>query len=156
MAEAIGEAGKAMPGGGVRMSRSLKWFAYTASAAASTGVLLFCYRTTLGDFTPMMIEAHELTGDAVVIAIAVYLWFHVGRTWRMRRGRPVSWWTGLAGLTCWATSIVTGVYAQMLGMGDAVVLWWVHALTSFIGIVVVCFHAAYGFRASVLQIRGTI
>ncbi len=141
---------------GVRMSRSLKWFAYTAAAATSTGTLLFCYGNTLGDFKPIMIEAHELTGDAVVVTLGVYLWYHVGRTWRLRRVRPVSWWTGLAGGLCWVVSIVTGVIAQIFGMGDAVLLWWAHALASLMAIVVVCFHAACGFRAGVVQMRGAV
>ncbi len=156
MSGAVGDTGQVADAVGVRLSRSLRWFVYTAAGAASTGTLLFCYRTTLGDFEKAMITAHELTGDAVVLAMGVYLWSHVGRTWQMRRGRSVSWWTGLVGGLCWLVSILTGVYAQTAGMGDSLLLWWVHALGSFVGIVVVCFHAAYGFRASILQNRGTI
>lgn len=156
MSRALRGAGEAGDGSGVVLSRSLRWFAYTSAAAASTGTLLFCYRTTLADFKPAMITAHELTGDAVVLAMGIYLWLHVGRTWRLRRGRAVSWWSGLVGGLCWMVSIVTGVYAQVWGMGESTLLWWVHGLASFVAIVVVCFHAAYGFRASVIQMRGTV
>ncbi len=134
-----------------RLSTSLRWFAWLAAVATTTGTLLFCYEQTLGPARNIVAVCHDISGDAAVVFLAVYLWRHVQKTWRMRRSRSVSWWTGVAGLSVWACASITGVYGQMWALEASPWTWWGHALGSFGAIVLMSVHVAYGYRATLFR-----
>jgi len=139
-----------------RLSTSLRWFACFAAVATTTGTLLFCYERTLGSARNVVAVCHDISGDAAAVLLAVYLWRHVQKTWRMRRTRSISWWTGVAGLSVWVCASITGVYGQMWALDASPWMWWAHALGSFGAIVLMSVHVAYGYRGTLFRSKESI
>lgn len=129
-----------------RISRALRWFACVALICATSGTLLFCYAHTLARWRELLIWIHEYSGDASAALLGLYLIGHLRRTWRMRRARALSWWTGIGGTAAWVCASVTGIYGQFAELSASAIVWWLHALGSFLAVVVVFFHAAQGFQ----------
>jgi len=128
-----------------RITRPLRLFAVAAGLSVCAGTVLICYGRTIGAYREPVEWLHEYSGDLAGAFLLWYLWLHVRRTWPMRRARPVSWWTGITGLTGWAVALVTGVYGQFLPLEG--IWWWTHAAASLVSVVAVLFHSALGYRA---------
>lgn len=131
----------------VRLTRSLRWFAYSASVCATTGSLLYCYDDSLAVIRSPLVWTHDVSGDLALLLLGVYLFDHLKRTWRMLLTRPISWWTGAVAVLCWILIAVGGVWGQFAPLDRYSVLWWTHAAGGVAAVVLVCAHAAYGFRA---------
>lgn len=133
--------------GDVRITRSLKWFAYAASICATTGTFLYCYDESLALVRAPLIWTHDVTGDIALLFLGVYLMDHLKRTWGLRKSRPISWWTGVFAVAAWLLTAVGGVWGQVAPLVRYSPLWWTHAVGSVAAVVVASGHAAYGFRA---------
>ena len=136
-------------------SRSLRWFACAAAMSACSGTLLYCYARQLGTGHSAMAAVHEVSSDAAMVLLALYLWEHVSRSWRLRRSRAAAWWSGVAAAVAWVAAGASGVYGQFSSLCDATVVWWLHVIGSFAAVVLVCGHAALGFRAQCVMVEGT-
>jgi len=130
----------------VRLTRSLQAFAWTAAVCATSGTLLYCYPEALRRVQGPMIIIHDVTGDLAAVLLGVYLVFHLGYAWWMRRMYPISWWSGIAGLAAWIATIITGIYGQFAPLAQGSIFWWIHGIGSLLAVVIVCGHAAYGYR----------
>lgn len=134
-------------GSDVRFTWSLIAFAWAATVCTATGVLTYCYSRSLGSWRPGLLWAHEISGDAAAILLVWYLTRHLRKTWALRTKRPASWWTGVVGAGGWAAAAATGVWGQFVALEPYGLAWWIHAIGSLIAVVVVCIHAAWGYRA---------
>lgn len=139
------------PGGNrlqdTRLSFFLFLFAYSAAVCAATGVVIYCYKATWASSRPAIVALHELSGDAAALLLIFYLVQHLRRVWGLRRSRFFSWWTGILGNVSWMFAAATGIWGQFRPMPRYETLWWAHSAFSFMAIVIVCVHAAFGFRA---------
>lgn len=140
---------------GVRLRPSLRWFSYAAGVSTCTGALLFCYWNQLGAALATVSLIHEFSSDLTMVFLAIYLWGHIRRTWRLRRASAVSWWSGMAAGVAWIVAGATGLYGQFETLRDAPTLWPVHVIGSLVAVVIVCAHAAYGFRSRYMESKGT-
>lgn len=125
---------------------TVRWFAVVAAVSASVGTLLFCYRALLGPAADIAAWVHEWTGNAAMVLLALYLAAHLPRTWRLRRIRPFSWWSGIGALAGWTAAGASGVFGQFSALGGVRWVWWLHVLGSLAAVVAAAAHAAYGFR----------
>lgn len=157
MAYSVAKAESTATGAGqdVRVLTSLRWFAYAAAVCTSSGTLLYCYGATLGSTRQAMVVIHEVSGDGTAVLLGVYLWKHVQRIWRLRKTRPLSWWTGMLGLATWTCATITGIYGQWSPIDAYAAIWWLHAIGSFAAVAITCFHAAYGYREVLFPVRET-
>lgn len=131
----------------VRLTRSLRWFAYSASVCTTTGTLLYCYDESLAVIRSPLIWTHNISGDLALILAGVYLFGHLRRTWRLFSIRPLSWWTGAIAVLCWILIAIGGIWGQFAPLDRYSVLWWTHAVGGIAAVVLTSAHAAYGFRA---------
>lgn len=129
-----------------RISRWLIYFGYMAGICSSSGALIYCYESSLASVRRSLVLLHELSGDAAMVLLGVYLAAHLRRTWTLRGSRPLSWWTGIAGAAAWVVSGGIGVYGQFSALPRYEGLWWLHSAGGLLAIMVAGFHAAYGFR----------
>lgn len=138
----------------VRVIASLRWFAYAASISACSGAVLFCYWNQLGRTRAAVSLLHQISSDATLLLLVVYLVNHLRRVWWQRQTRRVTWWSGIVATAAWVVSGAAGVYGQLLPLRDTSAVWWIHVVGSFGAFVFVCCHAAHGFRAQFLQWKG--
>ena len=125
--------------------RALIALVATASVAAVSGTLIYCYPSTLGAWRGPIVLIHELSGDAAILCSGIYLLAHLMRVWPLRRLR-LSWWSGLAATAVWGVAALSGVYGQLKPLESGTWLWHAHVWTSLFSVVIGCLHGVWGLR----------
>ena len=116
-----------------------------ASLATVTGTFIYSYPETLASVRQAMIWLHDIAGDLMVVAGAIYLWIHLKRTWRMRK-LGLSWWTGIVTIAVFVVVAATGIYGQVEPMPSGSTLSTLHSVSTIALLALACFHGGYGLR----------
>ena len=113
--------------------------------AILTGTFTYAYPETLAPILPHMRLVHDVAGDFMLVAGAVYLFIHLQRTFRLGK-LALSWWSGIGVVCVFAASGATGIYGQLRPLLEDRGLYWMHVVCSIALVAGACFHAANGLR----------
>lgn len=113
--------------------------------ATCTAAVTYAYRTTLAAIQGAMALTHEISGDLAIVLSGLYLFNHLGKTWRMKRAK-VSRYTGIGVVALWSITALSGVYGQVWPLERGSLLWFLHFFTSVAIILGACFHGLWAYR----------
>jgi hypothetical protein len=60
----------------------------------------------------------------------------------------------MAALAAWVVAAATGVWGQFAPLSRDTAAWWLHAIGSAAGVVILGFHSVYGYRRLVGRRKG--
>lgn len=129
-------------------ARARKWLVLliaSSSVAITTATFTYAYPETLAPIRGPLLLLHDLSGDAALIALFVYLVVHLRRVWRIKRQRD-SRWTGYLAVALWLLAGGTGLYGQIFVLESGTLAYRLHLITAIALIGASGIHGGLGYR----------
>ena len=117
----------------------------SGSVAITTATFTYAYPETLAAVRAPLLLLHDLSGDAALLALLIYLVVHLRRVWKIKKQLD-SRWTGYFAVALWLLAGGTGVYGQLFPLEPGTDAYRLHLLSAIARIGASGIHGGIGYR----------